>query len=218
MEEKRHNSPADADADVTLTAPRFNSEAEAEARPVEPLGRVAAPADSARPPYRPRMTTRARRVTWRRYLLLAWAIVATLAAGGIALYRNTRTTPASTQSSVEETTDQESESTPTRPARADVAGTGTKPARETEARRELPRRAESDIEAGKESERRERDEEKRDEHARKEEEHRGHEEEKRAERERKEAEKRAERQRRDSEKRGEPKARLIGTITEKPER
>ena len=201
METYGHNVSAGDNLEVT-TAPRFNEETEAVARPVVPLDptRVASG------------TIRRVRNTWPRGVLLALAITAIVGIATILIYRNTSTDePSVTPPTVSETIIKavpEPASLPSsnQPARARVPDAPVRPQREMEPQTVLTARDEPVRRELRESEDRN-DEEKIIERARKEER-------KRLKRQRKEAEKLAE-DARDSEKSDEPKARLVGVYTER---
>jgi hypothetical protein len=204
------------DEETKVVAPRFDERESATARPVVPIDMPGGRRATAR--------TSLRAVS--PYLLLAWAVCATLAAGGFAIYRGGETSAqqiVAPQPSPETGATSESKApTVQQPAaRREVPVAPSRRARVTEVRSLLPSREEPDWQDGEEGRRDDLDEEERAERARKEEKRRRKEEEKRreeaeedAERALKEARKKAERLR-DKQKDEERKSRLVGVITDK---
>lgn len=199
--------------DATVVAPRFDERESATARPVVPLGN----SDSNGPGGRGKFS-------WQvnsSHLLLAWAVVATLAAGTFAIYRNTQTseaqqiTPQPAPAGIAGGT---ASATP-QPLRREVPIAPVRAAKVSETRDAPPSREDRVWSGGEEISRDEKDEEMLDEDARKEEKRRRKEEKKRreefekeTERAIKEARKQAERLRERQKDEG-GKARLIGVIT-----
>ena len=196
--------------DPTVVAPRFDQLEEAFARPVVPLGTT-------------NSTKAIRGFSLRaisRHLVLAWAVVATLAAGVILIYQGTHTSEpqVAPQPAPESTAGGAATATP-QPARREVPIAPARAAKMTEARDSLPSWEMPDWSDRGDVKRGETDEEELDERARKEEKRRRKEEKKRreeaeeeAERALKESRKKAERQRERRKEDGE-KARLIGVLT-----
>jgi type IV secretory pathway VirB10-like protein len=213
---RREISPADNDS--TVVAPRFDEREEATARPVVPLGG----SNNVGTGRSGRFSLRAN----SRHLLLAWAVLATLAAGGILSYRNALTSEpqVAPQPAPESTTGETVAATP-QPAHREVPVAPPRAAKMTEARNPSPSWEVPDWSDRGELRRDEPDEEELDERARKEEKRRRKEEKRRreeAEERREEAEKDAERALKASRKQAERgrergkdeggKARLVGVI------
>ena len=202
MEAEERHPPSIRDDGAALAAPLFTEEAEEEARPVVPLGRIGA----ARPPTNP-----ARRRLPQSLLLVLVFIVAGAfvgaAAGYLSLTRRAHepaaqatadVTPAPPQPAPGNSSEPSAVAARERPSRVEPQAHG-------ETQRPNPERAEGRV----------RDEGGRAEHERKEERPRPEGAEASGERRHEESEKIEERQR-DEEKHGKPKARLVGTITERP--
>lgn len=215
-EDWRETSAVD---DATVVAPRFDEREEATARPVVPLG---VSNNVGR--------RRARGFSLRvnsRHLLLAWAVIATMAAVGVAVYRSAQTSEpqSAPQPTLESTPDTAVAATP-QPARREVPVATPRAAKMTEARNSSPTWEVPDWSDKGELKRDEPDEEELEERARKEEKRRRKEEKRRreeaeeaqeeaeeeAERARKAARKQAERQR-ERQKDDGRKARLVGVLT-----
>ncbi len=213
------------DEETKVVAPRFDERESATARPVVPIHLP----DGAAVGRRSKVPTSLRALS--SYLILAWAVCATLAAGVVAIYRSSETSApqvAAPQPSPE-TTVSKAPATPQPAARRDVRVAPARRAGVTEVRSLLPSRQEPDWQDGEEGKRDDLDEEELAERARKEEKRRRKEEEKRreeaeeeAERALKEARKKAERLRdkqaerlRDKEKDESRKSRLVGVIANK---
>jgi type IV secretory pathway VirB10-like protein len=218
MDRRRDSTPGDEETKVV--APRFDERESATARPVVPIDSRGGAADGKRATVRPSLTTLS------RYLILAWAVCATLAAGVFAIYRNNETSAqqiAVPQPSPEITVEKAAV-TPQPAARRDVPVAPARRAGVTEVRSLLPSRVEPDWRTGEDGERDDVDEEELAERARKAEKRRRKEEEKRreeaeeaeedAERALKEARKKAERLR-DKQKDEGRKSRLVGVISNK---
>lgn len=212
---RRDSTPGDEETKVV--APRFDERESATARPVVPIDPHDGKANGRR------ATARRSLSAYSRHLILAWAVVATLAAGAFALYRGGETnTPevATPQPSPEETTASQTPVTPQPAARRNIPIAPARRAGVTEVRSLLPSRPESDWQHSEEGKRDgSDDEEELDKRARKEEKRRRKEEEKRreeaeedAERAMKEARKKAERLR-DKLKDESRKSRLVGVIS-----
>lgn len=217
---RRDNSATD---DATVIAPRFDEREEATARPVVPLGGSNNVGTKGAGGFSLRAHS--------RHLLLAWAVIATLAAGGVAVYKSAQSSEAqpAPQQIMESTVGGTVAATP-QPARREVPVAPARAAKMTEARNSSPSWEVPDWSVRGEVERDELDEEELDERARKEEKRRRKEEKKRreeaeeaaeeraeeaeeeAERARKAARKQAER-RRERQKDDEKKARLVGVLT-----
>ena len=205
--------------DPTVVAPRFDEREEATARPVVPLGR----------------SSKARTIggsslrAISRHLVLAWAVVATLAAGTIAIYQNAQTSePQVAPQPAPESTAGQATPTPQptlreftlAPARATKITEARDPqpspevpvwsARGDAERDELGEEEKEELEerARKEEKRRRKEEKRRREQAEEE----AEEAEEEAERARKAARKQAERQR-ERRRNDEKKARLVGVLT-----
>ncbi|HEY9405022.1 MAG TPA: hypothetical protein VIQ24_20385 [Pyrinomonadaceae bacterium] len=202
-----------ADDDATVVAPRFDEREAATARPVVPLGSSNSTAPVERGNF-----------SWRvnsHHLLLAWAVVATLAAGTFAIYRNTQTSEAQqvTLQPAPPSTAGETASPTPKPLRREIPVPPVRAAKMSEARDARPSWEDRDWSDSEEITRDEKDEEELDEHARKEEKRRRKEEKKRreefekeTERALKESRKQAERLRERQKDEG-GKSRLIGVIT-----
>ncbi len=217
MKSKERNLPPKDDAETTLVVPRFDEEAEGTARPVVPLRRVAdAPTAATRGAW-PRVVSP--RSAWPHGLTLALVVAAAVTLGAAVAYRKAGQTaplpsPSSTvqQTSTEATAGEASAQPSTQRVSTEVSAAPVREPRRSEEMGESAERNDADKRDGKESERRERDAEKRAERMRKEDERTRHEQEKIFERLRKEGEKMAER--RGKEKGGEQKARLVGVLTD----
>lgn len=196
--EKKRTTGGDAG-----TAPFFSEEAEEEARPVVPLGWVSGPESDSRPA----------RGKWARNLTLALAVIAAGAAGAAGGYLALTTGAAESAAEATGGVAPEAHSPQTAPgnSRTDPAGAE----RSRRAVGESLAREEPETPRPKEPEGHGRSGDERAEHALREAERRREAEEKLAERRREEEEKRAER-RRDEEEREKPKARLVGTLSERP--
>jgi hypothetical protein len=218
-EDKRGDRRETAADDATVVAPRFDEREEATARPVVPLST----SNTARRWGSGGFSLRAN----ARHLLLAWAVMATLAAGGVAVYKSAQTSePQIAPQSAPESTVGEAEAATPQPARREVPVAPARDAKMTEARAPLPSWEVPDWSDSGEAKRDEPDEDELDERARKEEKRRRKEEKKRreeaeeeaeeakeeAERARKAARKQAERQRERRKDDGR-KARLVGVLT-----
>lgn len=202
-----------ADDDATVVAPRFDERESATARPVVPLGSSNS-TGAGEPGNFP----------WRvnsRHLLLAWAVVATLAAGTFAIYRNTQTPEAQqvTLQPAPSSTAGETASPTPKTLRREMPVAPVRAAKMSEARDARPSWEDRDWSDSEEITRDEKDEEELDEHARKEEKRRRKEEKRRREefeketvRALKESRKQAERLRERQKDEG-GKSRLIGVIT-----
>jgi hypothetical protein len=205
--------------DATVVAPRFDEREAATARPVVPLGGSENVGTGGSGGFSVRANA--------RHLLLAWAVIATLAAGGVAVYKSAQTSEPQTapQSTPESTASGAVAATP-QPARREVpvAPPPARAAKMTEARALSPSWEVPDWSDSGEVKRDERDEEELDERARKEERRRRKEEKKRREEAEEEAEEKAERarkaarkqaeRRRERQKDGGRKAQLVGVLTE----
>jgi hypothetical protein len=211
MNRRRDWTPEDVETKVV--APRFDDSEAATARPVVPIDL----------PGGGRSTVRTSLRALSPYLILAWAVCATLAAGVFAIYRSGETSApqiAAPQPSPESTVSKEP-AAPRPVARRDVPVAPARRANVTEVRSLLPSRAESERPDGEEWEDDDLDEEELAKRARKEEKRRRKEEEKRreeaeedAKRALKDARKKAERLR-DKQKDDERKSRLVEIITNK---
>jgi hypothetical protein len=211
---RRETSAAD---DAIVFAPRFDEREEATARPVVPLGGSNNAATRGAGGFSLRANS--------RHLLLAWAVLATLAAGGIAIYRGAQTPgpQVAPQTAPESTASGEVAATP-EPARRKIPVAPARAAKITEARAtsptwEAPDWSDRENVKREELDEEELDEEELEERARKEEKRRRKEEKKRreeaeeeAERARKELRKKAERQR-ERQKDAGRKAQLLGVLT-----
>lgn len=213
MQAKGDNQPAGGGAVTNEPASFFDDRAEEKARPVVPLRRD----DDADTP-----TVLARRARGRlpRGPMLALIVVAALAVGAVASYLSFRpgvpaTSAEATPSTASGPVSSQPEPAPSRGASDEASGTAAGATRDAGRRDSADERIVPVSRDPKETEERERDAEKLAERARKEEERRLEDEKKHAEREREEAKKRDER-RRDEGKRDKPKARLVGTFTERP--
>jgi type IV secretory pathway VirB10-like protein len=218
-EDKRGDRRETAADDATVVAPRFDEREAATARPVVPL----ATTNTARRRGAGGFSLRAN----SHHLLLAWAVIATLAAGGVAVYKSAYTPEpqVAPQSATENTTDGAVAATPETTRRA-VPVAPARAAKMTEARVPLPVSEVPDWSDREDVKRDELDEEELEERARKEEKRRRKEEKRRreeaeeeaeeareeAEHARKEARKQAERQR-ERQKDDGRKARLVGVLT-----
>lgn len=211
---RRESSPAD---DVpTVVAPRFDEVEEATARPVVPLNRPSNGTGTIAEAASGGFSLRA----FSRHLVLAWAVVATLAVGAVAVYRSAHNpepqlTP---QPATENMAGAAATPTPQR-TRREVRVAPARAAKIPEPQEPLPSWEAPDWSDGRDVKRDERDEEKLDEQARKEEKRRRREEKKRreeieenAERALKEARKQAGRLRERMKDEG-AKSRLIGVLT-----
>lgn len=221
MAEVKRGEPRETPAadDATVVAPRFDEREAATARPVVPLG---GSNNAGR--------WGAGGFSWRansRQLLLAWAVIATLAAGGVALYKSAHTSePQVEPQPVMESTAGGAVAATPQPARREVPLAPSRAAKMTEARNPSPSWEVPDWSDRGDARRDEADEEELDERARKEEKRRRKEEKKRREeaeeqaeeaqeefeRARKAARKQAERQRERQKDNGR-KARLVGVLT-----
>jgi hypothetical protein len=208
--DRRETTAAD---DATVVAPRFDEREEATARPVVPLSPPSTTGRRGAGGFSLRANS--------RQLLLAWAVIATLAAGGVAVYKSAHTSESqqvAPQSATENTASGAVAATPETTRRA-VPVAPVRAAKMDEARASSPSWEVPEWSDRGEAKRDEPDEEEPDERARKEEKRRRKEEkkqreeaEKETERAIKEARKRAER-RRERQKDDGRKARLIGVLT-----
>jgi type IV secretory pathway VirB10-like protein len=202
METNGRNIPAGNNSGETLTAPRFDEETEAAARPVVPLDTTRSASGTSRRIMNP----------WPRGVLLALAISGVVGIAAILIYRNTGTNePSATPPAVSETIIKavpEPASLPpsNQPARAQVPDAPERAQREVEPQTVLTVSGEPVKQELKEPENRD------DEHEEKTAERARKEERKRLKRQRKEAEKLAE-DARDSDNSDEPKPRLVGVYT-----
>lgn len=212
-EDKREDRRETSADDATIIAPRFDEQEEATARPVVPLGGLNNAGRWGSGGF-----------SWRsnsRHLLLACAVIATLAAGGVALYRSAQTSEpqVAPQPVAESTTDGAVVAATPQPARREVPVAPARAAKMTEARDPSPSWEVPDWSDRRDAKRHELDEEELGERVRKEEKRRRKEEKKQREETEEEAErafkaarKQAERQRK-RQKDGGEKARLVGVIT-----
>jgi type IV secretory pathway VirB10-like protein len=207
--DRRETSSAD---DATVVAPRFDEREAATARPVVPLGGSNNVGTGGSGGFSLRANS--------RHLLLAWAVIATLAAGAVAVYRSAHTSEPqiAPQPATESTAGGAVAATP-QPARREVPVAPPRAAKITEARDPSPLREVPDWSDRGDAKWDEPDEEELDERARKEEKRRRKEEkrqreeaEEEAERALKAARKQAERQR-ERQKDDGRKPRLVGVLT-----
>lgn len=212
-----------ADDDPSVVAPRFDEREEATARPVVPLDRSNNAASSAR------TTTGTAAAAGgfslraiSRHLVLAWAVVATMAVAAVMLYQSAHTAaPQIAPQPAPESVSGEAATATPQPARREVPIAPARAPKMIRTHDPLPSWEAPGWSDGEDTKRDERDEEKLDERARKEEKRRRKEEKKRREeaeedmeRALKEARKQAERQREKMKDEG-AKSRLIGVLTKR---
>lgn len=207
--EGRRETSAD---DATIVAPRFDEQEAATARPVVPLGGLNNAGRWGAGGFSLRANS--------RHLLLACAVIATLAAGGVAVYRSAHTSePQIAPQPASVNMIGEAEASTPQPTRREVPVARTRAAKMTETRNPSPSWEVPEWLDRGDAKRDEANEDELDERARKEEKRRRKEEkkqrkeaEKEAERAIKEARKQAERLREQQKDDGR-KARLIGVLT-----
>jgi hypothetical protein len=215
-EDKRGDRRETAADDATVVAPRFDEREEATARPVVPLGTSNIIGRWGSGGFSFRANS--------RHLLLAWAVIATLAAGGVAVYKSAHTSEpqVAPQSATENTASGAVAATP-ETTRREVPVAPARAAKMTEARAPLPSWEVPEWSDRGDAKRDEPDEDELDERAHKEEKRRRKEAKKQREEAEEEAEEEAKRARKAARKQAERrrerqkddgrKARLVGVIT-----
>lgn len=213
MKTNEHSTSASDNFEENLSAPRFDEETEAAARPVVPLRSVAGANFSPGPKHVMRATSGHARSVWPLGVMLALTITVVAGVVTILVYRNaSRDVPSSTPQTANETIIEAkpgpvSASTSSQPVKAVVPVTQATARQKTEPESSLTVSDEPGRHGWKDVEHRERNEEKFAERASKEEK-------KQLKRQRKESEKLV-RHERGGENDDSPKPRLVGIYTER---